>query len=258
MLQLQQGCSSPSKDQVMNNKDTAIYCLHGFLGLTTDWNGFLSHIPYSAFCPNLFSEQLQLGLWGWAERFNSIVAASGFENNILCGYSMGARLALHALIAAPKLWHSAVIASGHLGLQDQGLRQQRLQSDRAWAARFTSQLWQHVIADWNRQPVFACDPPKTFVEADFCRERLAASLEYWSLGHQEPLAARIEQLQMPLLFVTGQLDSSYNAMMKQLHFYNPQSRWEQLPLAGHRLLCYNGFNSLANRWLNGDFYGNAH
>lgn len=219
-----------------------VYALHGFLGRPDDWEGIFD--LRQVCCPNLFIlEQIKKGLWGWAEEFNASVRRDSYPSRILCGYSLGGRLALHALLAAPDLWNGAIVLSAHPGLPLGSERLARYESDKAWAARFRSEPWKRLIALWDSQKIFAHDPPnKPRLEKEFERESLAAALEYWSLGLQEDLRGPLQALDLPILFVTGSLDATYSSLAASLQLSNKTSRCLSLPLAGHRLLCNNALN----------------
>ena len=117
-----------------------IYALHGFLGKPSDWD-FLDLQNIHA--PNLHQAPQAKDFWNWAEDFNREVAAQD-DAPILLAYSMGGRLALHALLQGPKLWKAAIIVSAHTGLQSEQERTARLQSDAKLAEDFLHQPWAEV------------------------------------------------------------------------------------------------------------------
>src|SRR6476661_7376674 len=98
-----------------------IHALHGFLGLPRDWDLFESAVqdhrgrPVRLVKHNLWEELAALddkSLRSWAREFNSNIEGK----NILVGYSMGGRLAMHALIDDHTKWSGAVFISAHPGL----------------------------------------------------------------------------------------------------------------------------------------------
>ena len=135
-------------------ENSVLWCLHGFLGEGTDWDQF--DFP-NAQKPHFFKGKLgNFGLKKWAKIFNKRVEeeADQDEKHFLLGYSMGGRLALHALLADPELWSGAIIVSSHLGLESEEEKLQRKVKDEYWAEKFSTQKWDQVIADWNKQAVF--------------------------------------------------------------------------------------------------------
>jgi 2-succinyl-6-hydroxy-2,4-cyclohexadiene-1-carboxylate synthase len=127
-----------------------IWTIPGFLGLPTDWHHFsmkecraidLSHFPWNS-------------LPIWSSSFNEWVKKQKKEKNILLGYSLGGRLALHCLLEDPSLWHAAIIISAHPGIQDPVQKNGRYQKDVQWAQRFLHEEWISLLSDWNAQSVF--------------------------------------------------------------------------------------------------------
>lgn len=214
----------------MKKKDSLI-ALHGFLGRPSDWDSF-GFDPLVAV--DLFEFNTPKSPCQWAEGFNTEIRKS-HQHPILMGYSLGGRLALHALINAPDLWRGAVIISAHPGLADKTARRQRRHSDAEWAARFRAEDWSTLMQAWNGRAVF---DPKGFSfdrhEKQYQRKQLSEALTYWSLGEQADLRDKIAALKMPILWLVGENDVTYQALAATLTFANPQSRLWVVPQASHR------------------------
>lgn len=213
--------------------EPAFVALHGFLGKPSDWDAIL---PGCLVCDLLqFGMPHEIGLQAWARRFNAWIAKTKMPPRVLVGYSLGGRLAMHALLDQPQLWERAVIISAHPGLVTQEEREQRSQTDFTWAQRFESEEWASLMRDWNEQAIFAGDPPLPRKESDYSRQVLADILRHWSLSKQENLHARIEQLSMPILWIAGQRDQRYSAIANSFSFKNRESRIWIAPEASHRV-----------------------
>jgi len=197
--------------------------LHGFLGRPQDWEG----LTLSA--PDLFAEEPR-PFEEWAEAFVKDVA----EGSFLIGYSLGGRLALHALLAAPEKWSGAAILSAHPGLQSGEERKERLESDRRWAERFRSEPWEELMHAWNGQSVFTTEIRRE--EGDFSRERLAQALEIWSLGRQRDLRCEIAELPMPICWATGERDPKFCALAESVTLSHRKSQKIIIKNCGHRIL----------------------
>jgi 2-succinyl-6-hydroxy-2,4-cyclohexadiene-1-carboxylate synthase len=217
-------------------ESTHLYVLHGFLGLPSDWNLLSQTLPYSIKTIDLFNDFPIQSLSSWAEVFNQFVHAEDSKVfRILLGYSLGARLAMHALLQAPHLWNAAVIVSGHPGLEDLQEREQRIERDRQWSGRFENDSWEKLMEAWNDQKVFSSDAFHfNRYESDYQRRKLSEALQHWSLGRQKYLADRLENLNIPILWVAGSQDSDYAAYAQRQRFGNPKSlKW--IADAGHRV-----------------------
>jgi len=116
----------------MPSSSKTVVAVNGFLGRESDWS----------LIPNLLAPEWELktiDLWNqteiasydlWAKKTSEQIA-NGFpkQKKILLGYSMGGRLALHLLIAAPHLFDGAVIVSANPALA-QALRRWSLGEQR--------------------------------------------------------------------------------------------------------------------------------
>lgn len=160
--------------------------LHGFLGLGSDWD-FLSDAGFDVVTPPL-----------------DAIPSSG---DVLLGYSMGGRLALHALLGGAH-YERAIFVSTGLGLEHG--REERAAADERWAQRFERDDWASLMRDWNAQPVFGGHAVARD-ERDYDRAALARALREWSPGVLPPVAARLHELTIPTLWIAGARDAKYVA-----------------------------------------------
>lgn len=210
----------------------SLYALPGFLGMPADWDGLFP--GYSTFKSiELFKSPIR-PLWDWARDFNASCKRDS-QPKVLLGYSLGARLAMHALLLEPSLWEGAILVSGHVGLNAAEDRRRRKESDQGWAKRFLEEPWDDLMRDWNAQKVFAfgCNAFHRS-ENDYDRSHLSQAIATWSLGNQEPLKERLEMVQRPILYVAGKEDPPYVEMAHSLRLQDISSEVRVLPHAGHR------------------------
>ena len=114
------------------------WCLHGAVGMAADWRGFAKNLAASGIGSRAVDlwRFLDCGPMSLAEFAKALNAEAGGEvfrgsGRALAGYSMGGRLALHALLESGHPWQAAVIVSGHPGLESD--RSVRRSADTAWA-----------------------------------------------------------------------------------------------------------------------------
>lgn len=213
----------------MNSPDDSpsnLFALHGFLGCPTDWKMFdiINH-PIEI-------EHEELDLWAWSHAFNSRITRNTGKN-ILLGYSLGGRLAMHALLSKPSVWDAAILISAHPGLASSTERAARLKDDQLWKQRFLEDPWDLLICDWNNKAVFGGQPsPFSRLEAEVDRNKLSQQLTNWSLGNQEPLLNRLSKLSIPLLILAGELDTKFCAIAEQFKEFSTVSI---IPDTAHRL-----------------------
>ena len=186
--------------------------LHGFLGLPSDWD-FLRDAGFSVETPPL--------------------GAIPSDGDVLLGYSMGGRLALHALLQGAK-YRRAVIVSAGLGIEDRVAREERQRTDDRWARMFEKQPWSRVIAEWNAQPVFGGHSVKRR-ERDFERRELARQLREWSPGVMAPMAWRLREIAIPVLWIAGERDAKYVAEGRRAVGMLKEGELWICPGSGHRV-----------------------
>lgn len=205
------------------------YALPGFLGQPTDWDLLkLPIVEASIYKPSF------LGMRGWAKAFNQSMQKQEGDK-ILIGYSLGGRLALHALIDNPTLWKGAILISSHLGLNCPTKKQERLAFDLQWAQRFSNLPWDALMHTWNDQSIFKGSFNPLRLEQDYTRKQLASILTDWSLAHQDNLKPSFEKIAIPILWIAGELDQHYADQASCLQLSHPQSKIWVAPRAGHRV-----------------------
>lgn len=241
-----------------------IIALHGFLGLSSDWTAFDGAFTNRAGLVqtlrkwDLYSdlpEQPPQGpespLRTWAREFCARLrsGARRFAHEtqpkpILMGYSLGGRLALHALLEDASLFSAAVIVAAHPGLTSPDLKLQRRMNDARWAERFRHEEWSALMGAWGEQEVFRNPDPDDGaialrrLEVDFNRTQLARAMLAWSLSEQDDLRLELADLRLPVLWVTGQQDRRFSSVIGDMMMDlvdSPAHRWAQVPHAGHRV-----------------------
>lgn len=216
-----------------------LWALHGFLGQASDWD-FLRE-PLAAKGVKLEAVDLYSrenshcrAFWDWAEKFNRRVSRKPGPHYLL-GYSLGGRLALHALLENPKLWKGGAVVSAHPGLVDRADRIMRAKRDLAWVDQFLHDPWSDVIASWNAQTVFAGSFDRSRGEKDFSREEVARMMKTWSLARQGDLRPYLRRLPIPVLWAVGQADGKFRDLAKQAQGENENIQVAVVDEAGHRV-----------------------
>lgn len=214
-----------------------IWCLHGAVGMAEDWKSFA--VPgWGVKRVDLwrFLDCCPMDLAGFGRALNEEAAAVPGKK-VLLGYSMGGRLALHALRAG-RAWDAAVIVSAHPGLTDESERAARRETDAEWAARALKGDWGGFLEAWNGQSVLegAAEGLGDRRKLELRRRSVARSFVDWSLGVQEPLGDRVGEIGCPVLWVVGERDGKFRELARQVSDRSarpPQVR--VVPGAGHRV-----------------------
>ena len=176
---------------------------------------------------------LDFETWTWDERLAEIAAAPG---DVLVGYSMGGRLALHAALREPGRYAALVLLGANAGLETG--REERAAADEGLAGWIEQHPIDDVVARWEGNPVFAT---QTAGLRELQREgrlrheptELARLLRSGGQGTVEPVWDRLGELTMPVLALAGSLDTTYVAAAERMASLLPNARAEQIAGAGH-------------------------
>ncbi|HEY8269683.1 MAG TPA: alpha/beta fold hydrolase [Pseudobdellovibrionaceae bacterium] len=225
-----------------------IISLYGFLGLPADWDLIRSYLMVSPLAhqfewwsvdymntPGLDTE---CDFTAWAKNFNNSVQQKfAVGPRILLGYSLGGRLALHALKRNPELYDQAIFISTNPGLQSEKDKEERAKTDQRWSEQFLKTPWAELMSTWNAQAVFKDSLSEPLrLEAAYDREKLARALVEWSLARQEDFQEFILQRGSQILWACGEKDIKFASQAMELQRSSSQLRAEIFPRASHRVL----------------------
>jgi 2-succinyl-6-hydroxy-2,4-cyclohexadiene-1-carboxylate synthase len=228
-----------------------VVLLHGFSGTHRAWDGVIGHLPPERYRP------LALDLPGHGEHTDARgvgkaggeaitfagcarhVLARAPERFVLCGYSLGGRIALHVALAAPERVSRLVLVSSTAGIEDQAERVERSAADHCLADELESIPFEDSIERWRAQSLFAGDPPEVdaLAREDQRRNRpdaLAAVLRGVGTGEMAPLWDRLRELTMPVTIIVGQRDLKFQALGRQMVELAPDGELIVVP-GGHGL-----------------------
>jgi len=138
--------------------------------------------------------------------------ADACAGGVLVGYSMGARIALHAMLAEPDCASAVVLISGTAGIADDAARSARRAADAALAERIVALGTEAFVDEWLAQPMFAGLPRNDEdrkLRASNRPGSLARSLLRLGQGAQEPLWDRLGRITRPVTAIAGTDDRRY-------------------------------------------------
>lgn len=200
--------------------------------------GFMQHDDSWLTVARTVSDRCEVAIldfetWTWEERLAEIAAAPG---DVLVGYSMGGRLALHAALREPGRYTALVLLGAHAGLEVG--RAERLAADEELAAWIEQHSIEAVVARWEDNPVFST---QTAGLRELQREGrlrhdpadLARLLRSGGQGAVEPAWDRLGELTMPVLALAGSLDTAYAAAARRMAQALPDGRAVDISGAGH-------------------------
>lgn len=219
----------------------ALVLLHGFTQTSRAWDGVRAALGerYRVLAPDLRGHGAAA-----AERpvgFPEIVAdvaALAPERFVLCGYSMGGRLALHVALAHPERVERLVLVGATPGIADEVEREERRAADAALAEEIERDGVEAFARRWGAQPLFKGQPRAVREAAREDRLRneaagLAASLRGVGTGAMPPLWSRLPELRMPVCCVAGERDGKFRKIAERMAGRLPAGECVIVPGAGH-------------------------
>jgi 2-succinyl-6-hydroxy-2,4-cyclohexadiene-1-carboxylate synthase len=159
----------------------------------------------------------------------------------LLGYSMGGRLALYTALAHPDRIRTLILESASPGLESEAERAARRTADEVLAERILAQGVPAFVDAWEKLPLFATHArlPQPIRDAQR-RQRLAndadglaISLRALGTGVQPALWARLGELIMPALLITGDEDTKFNAIAQRMAVAMPKASHQRILQSGH-------------------------
>ncbi len=181
----------------------------GFTQTPASWDGVRTHLD-----PTTDVHALALPV---AASFVATAAALAERGGrgAWCGYSMGGRLALRLALDRPDLVTALVLVSATPGIDDAVERDARVAADDELAASIERDGTTPFLDRWLAQPMFvnvAHDAPGVAERTTWTAAQLAATLRTLGTGTMNPMWARLHELTMPVLIVTGDLDEKFTAI----------------------------------------------
>jgi 2-succinyl-6-hydroxy-2,4-cyclohexadiene-1-carboxylate synthase len=222
-----------------------VVLLHGFAGTRHAWDLVVDRLDPERYRP------LALDLRGHGDARDrrpitfaacvADIAAAAPERFVLCGYSLGGRVALHVALAHPQRVSRLVLVASTAGIDDPALRAERRAADEKLAADTERGTIEAFAERWMHQPLFAGTPPAAAAHwrADILRNdpaALAAVLRGLGAGAMDPLWDRLADLDgMPITIIAGERDGRYAAIGRRLAGALAGARLLLVPGAGHGL-----------------------
>ncbi|MFD2113427.1 alpha/beta fold hydrolase [Thiorhodococcus fuscus] len=218
--------------------------LHGFTGCAADWAACLpedaSRVAIDL--PGHGHEPAPLGTF--AEEIAMLLDRLPASIDSLIGYSMGGRIALGLLQAAPERFRAATIISAHPGLTDQELRQQRRATDLGWIQLLHTQGIEAFVRAWERQALFATQ--QALSPAILERQRrirlshrpggLARCLACLGLAEMPSTWDDLDRYPGDLTWIVGGEDRKFIQIARQVAERRPATRVHLIEGVGHNPL----------------------
>ena len=218
-----------------------VVALHGFLGEPADFAATARALGQPLLAPALLGPGL-LGpasdLADWPEALLAeLDRASTGEPALLVGYSMGGRLAMHALARAPGRFCGAMLIGARLVAPTGAAADARRRWEQEAARRLREDPWPDFLGWWNGLGVFSGSPhpPPERPDPGPGRELLARALLNWSPRLHRVGIPELRAAGRPLRLVVGEHDSAYRSSTDEAIAAGLPATRRIIPDAGHRV-----------------------
>ncbi|NBC12016.1 MAG: alpha/beta fold hydrolase [Gammaproteobacteria bacterium] len=222
----------------------ATLLLHGFTGTGADWDLWPEDAP-AALAPDLPGHGASPGPAGdFAAEIRRLLDALPASVERLAGYSLGGRIALCLLAAAPERFTAATIVSAHPGLFHPAQRDGRRALDQRWIELLRDQGIDAFVAAWESQALFTTQTglPAAVLAAQRRRrlaqrpDGLAASLACFGLARMPDTWGALARWPGQLTWLAGASDDKFVAIGKRVARERAATDLRLVPDAGHNLL----------------------
>jgi|688.fasta_scaffold21188_3 2-succinyl-6-hydroxy-2,4-cyclohexadiene-1-carboxylate synthase len=211
--------------------------VHGFTQTSQSWKPLVSRFRTPLHSQLIdapghgLSSDGQRNLW---ESGQDIIDT--MNTGVLVGYSMGARMCLHAALLGSTKIESLILLSGTAGIRDSSERLQRQIADNHLADHIHEIGVPAFLEEWLKKPMFAGLHHDQSDFVDRCRntqDGLSHSLRNAGVGTQEPLWERLVEIHVPVLLIAGDRDQKFVHLAQEMHELIPQSTLCIISEAGH-------------------------
>lgn len=227
--------------------------LHGFAGHPEAWGEVVGRLVApglvaAPYLPGHGREPVPPAWTGFEEAVRGLADAVGALGQggawRLAGYSLGARLALGLLLAAPDLWSDAVLVGVNPGLEEAGEREARRREDAARARLLREQGLEAFVDVWERLPLFASQhalPRRVLAAQRRWRlahdpARLAWALEALGPGAMPDYWPRLASIGHRVQLVAGELDRRFRDIAARAVALLPRGSLAVVPGVGHNVV----------------------
>src|SRR4051812_32587247 len=180
---------------------------------------------------------LDFATWTFEERLAEIASATR-PGDVLVGYSMGGRLALHAALRDPGRFAALVLVGVSAGIEDRVEREDRRRSDESLAEWMERRSIEEVVERWEAEPVFATQSDDLRASQrpgrlSHAPRLLATLLRSAGRGALDPVWGELGTLPCRVLLTAGEHDRRYGSAARRMAERLPAARVRLIPNAGH-------------------------
>jgi 2-succinyl-6-hydroxy-2,4-cyclohexadiene-1-carboxylate synthase len=239
----------------VQNTDTRLplLFLHGFTGRANDWSAVFERLSnqFLPFAIDLVGhgesdapeETSPYTIPSIISDINEILDSLHYEKIGIIGYSMGGRIALSYAASYPERLKGIVLESSTPGLRSDKERKERISSDQELIKYIETHGVEKFVDYWLSHPLFNTQAilPRSVRNLNKSRKLknshigLINSLHGSGTGAMAPLWDSLGQIAIPVLLITGELDTKFTEINREVDLLLPDSRHEIVKHAGHNV-----------------------
>jgi len=232
------------------SKKTILF-LHGFTGSANDWNDIAQKIDkrFNKIALDLIGHGKSTSpssvnyyvVESLVNQIELVINHLRLKEIVLCGYSMGARIALNFALAKPEFVKGLILESTSTGFRNEKERSARKLSDDELASFIENNTLEEFAAQWLDQELFGTlrrfsnNKLKLMKEerAKNSKTGLANTLRGFGTGVMPYLGSELPKIKIPVFLITGGLDDKFTQINQTLKKSFPSAKHKILTTAGH-------------------------
>lgn len=228
--------------------------IHGFTGDSSDWdeidslldhrhNYFYLDLPGCGksdkpASPDYYTQQ---GLRELISEFLSLIIK---KKVVLCGYSMGGRIALSVATSIHHFVTGLILESTSPGLSDEEERAARIKSDIEWiglldkeGVRFFTEKWMETELFRRLRSIMPGEKYGALVAKKSSNSSLVLInyLKEFGTGIMSHLWGSLEDIDFPVLLLSGGEDIKYSSIMRKMQEKMSSAEWKSVENCGHNI-----------------------
>lgn len=231
-------------------KKTILF-LHGFTGSANDWKDIAEKIDkrFNKIGLDLIghgksNSPTNLSFYmidSIVEQIEESIQMLGLNKIVLCGYSMGGRVALKFALDKQNLLHGLILESASAGIKKKSDRLSRQHNDEELANFIVSNPIEDFITRWLDREIFGTirrfsnEKIKRIKDEKMKNSRagLANSLRGYGTGVMPYLGSELITLKIPVFLITGGLDDKFTQINQNIRKLFSSAKHKIIANAGH-------------------------
>jgi len=233
-----------------SSKKTILF-LHGFTGSANDWQDIVQKIDkrFNKIALDLIghgksSSPASVNYYTTESlviQIEQVLNHFRLKEIILCGYSMGGRVALNFALAKPEFIQGLILESASAGIKNGKERSSRKLNDDELSTFIENNSLEDFLSKWLDQELFGTlrrfsnEKIKNLKSERVKNSKigLANSLRGFGTGVMPYLGSELVKLKFPVYLITGGLDDKFTQINQNLKNSFPSAKHKIISTAGH-------------------------